>query len=247
MAVTDQTRKHLWAKSGNCCAICKASLVHDPTGGDGDYVIGQECHICSSAPAGPRHDPNLSPSQLDDYANLTLLCRGCHKVVDEAPDLWPPQRLRQQKEDHQRWVTDSLRLRISDLDPEAPQSTGTTVAIRLTTGAQVLNLLASSQARDFGHDELSGEAETELVASFLQSAEDWSEIGDQVGAGDAVHIAQDLSLQLRELEEHGLWVFGCTYAAQFREPKLGFRVAYVRVVRTDNPAIVALQASPPDA
>ena len=28
MAITSKTRKELWAKSGNRCAICKKELVH---------------------------------------------------------------------------------------------------------------------------------------------------------------------------------------------------------------------------
>ena len=48
MAITSKTRKELWAKSGNRCAICKKELVHQISQEDGSFIIGDECHIISS-------------------------------------------------------------------------------------------------------------------------------------------------------------------------------------------------------
>jgi hypothetical protein len=40
MAITSKTRKELWAKSGNRCAICKKELVNQISEDDGSFIIG---------------------------------------------------------------------------------------------------------------------------------------------------------------------------------------------------------------
>lgn len=53
MSITSKSRKELWAKSGNRCAICKKELVNQISEEDGSYIIGDECHIISSSIDGP--------------------------------------------------------------------------------------------------------------------------------------------------------------------------------------------------
>ncbi len=45
MAITDRTRKILWARSGNCCAVCRKDLIIDASDDDDESVVGEECHI----------------------------------------------------------------------------------------------------------------------------------------------------------------------------------------------------------
>ena len=54
MPITDKTRKILWGRSGNRCAICKNELVIDATGQDAESVVAEECHIISPRQNGPR-------------------------------------------------------------------------------------------------------------------------------------------------------------------------------------------------
>lgn len=56
MSITDKTRKKLWAKSGNRCALCKEELVAYKEEKSDEVVIGEECHIISNRPSGPRHN-----------------------------------------------------------------------------------------------------------------------------------------------------------------------------------------------
>ena len=58
MAISDKTRKKLWAKSGNRCSICKTDLFSNKEKAE-DLNIGEECHIISSKPKGPRHKISL--------------------------------------------------------------------------------------------------------------------------------------------------------------------------------------------
>ena len=66
MAITDKTRKILWGRSGNLCAICRRELVMDATTKDDESVIGDECHMVAREINGPRGNSPLEISQRDD-------------------------------------------------------------------------------------------------------------------------------------------------------------------------------------
>ena len=107
MNLSDKDRKILWGKSGNRCAICKMELIRPNEDGT-DYNIGQECHIISKTPNGPRHDPNYK--NYDSYENLILLCSVHHKEIDDKNNIskFSPQQLRKIKAEHEKWVDDTL-------------------------------------------------------------------------------------------------------------------------------------------
>ena len=64
--IKDLARKKLWALSAGRCAICKKELT-----GPDKLNIGQECHIVSSKPTGPRYTPDLS--DYNDYDNFLIM------------------------------------------------------------------------------------------------------------------------------------------------------------------------------
>lgn len=107
MNISEKERKQLWAKSGNRCAICKKELFLANDNGI-DYNIGEECHIISKTTNGPRHIPNME--NYDTYDNLILLCCEHHKEIDDKNNvaLYPIERLHRIKEDHEKWVRESL-------------------------------------------------------------------------------------------------------------------------------------------
>ncbi|MCR5849243.1 MAG: hypothetical protein K6G92_00835 [Bacteroidaceae bacterium] len=110
MNISDKDRKLLWAKSGNRCAICKEKLFQPNENGT-DINRGEECHIISKTPNGPRYMPNMQ--NYDTYDNLILLCNLHHKEIDDDNNisLYPPQRLHQIKKEHEKWVNKSLELK----------------------------------------------------------------------------------------------------------------------------------------
>lgn len=83
MALSDKSRKILWARSGARCAMCKAPIVVDRTEADREAIVGDECHIISGAEGGPRADSNFPRESIDSLENLMLLCRVHHKLVDD--------------------------------------------------------------------------------------------------------------------------------------------------------------------
>lgn len=87
--------------------MCRRNLVQDPEHDDDrEAVIGEECHIEARAARGPRSPGEGAGS--NQYANLILLCRTCHKRVDDQPAYFTPIRLRGIKADHEQAVSAAL-------------------------------------------------------------------------------------------------------------------------------------------
>jgi hypothetical protein len=107
MTISDRDRKILWAKSGNRCAICKASLVVEKTASDPAAVVGDEAHIVARSAGGPRAGLQQE-SKLDSYENLILLCKVDHKTVDDQPNEYTIERLHTIKSHHEGWVRQAL-------------------------------------------------------------------------------------------------------------------------------------------
>lgn len=211
MSISDKTRKILWGRSGNLCAICKHKLVVEATLEDAESVVGEECHINSSKENGPRHDYSYPTDQLDDYENLILLCRIHHKMVDDQSETYTAEILRQMRANHELWVNDKLSedshgakpLKVRRVKQNIPS-----FLTRLTTGKQVLDIVSGAFAYSLDHDELESDAEVRLVSEFLQTIRDWGDIGDDMEPSDRVQTSFNLTQTLRELESAGFYVFG---------------------------------------
>lgn len=82
MTITVATQKVLWGTSHNVCAytMCVQPLTMDAGNGDGSVVLGEQAHIRSGRPSGPRHDPGYA--DVDSADNLILLCPTHHTLVD---------------------------------------------------------------------------------------------------------------------------------------------------------------------
>jgi hypothetical protein len=111
MAPSLKTQVMLWGRAAHRCAFpgCRLELVSDATETDDESLIGEVCHIIAQSTAGPRGISTLTPEHRDKYANLILLCRNHHKVVDDQSGAFTIERLRQMKRLHEEWVRGSLR------------------------------------------------------------------------------------------------------------------------------------------
>lgn len=104
----------LWGRSGNMCAFpdCKKILVVDETFTDDASVIGEEAHIVAQKKNGPRGISNLTLDQRDKYDNLILLCNIHHKVIDDQPNEYTVEKIKEFKLSHENWIKSNL---ISDI------------------------------------------------------------------------------------------------------------------------------------
>ncbi|MBB6635685.1 HNH endonuclease [Cohnella thailandensis] len=110
MAISSRTRKMLWGRAANRCAICKLEVVMDETGNDDESVVGDECHIVAREVEGPRGLSPLTQEQRDRYNNLILLCKIHHKQIDDQPNHFSVERLHEIKTEHEQWVRGSLQI-----------------------------------------------------------------------------------------------------------------------------------------
>lgn len=245
MSITDKTRKILWGRSGNRCAVCRRTLVVDANSSDQESVVGDECHLISGLPHGPRYDSGFPTYKLDELGNLILLCRVHHKMVDDQFETYTVDLLKGLKRKHEDWVASSLcdppevrQLRLRRIREHIPA-----MLIRLKSGSDVMKVISDSMAYSYDHDDLEDELEVDLVSGFLQEVQDWGDLSNELDAGERVRAAFRVNKLLMELQESGFVVFGGR-ETQRLEGGIGgtcsWPIAILRVLRTDNPSIMSL-------
>lgn len=112
MSILIKTRKMLWGRSANRCNFpeCRCELVMDESETDDASVVGEECHIVARENNGPRGNSVLTEEQRDKYNNLILMCSVHHKLIDDQPNKYTIEILKQMKKDHEQWVNRALSL-----------------------------------------------------------------------------------------------------------------------------------------
>lgn len=241
MAIRDRDRKVLWSRAGNCCSLCRTLLVREGEVGRGLTVIGEECHIVSPAPGGPR--AGVPVKELDGYANLVLLCPNDHRLIDTLVADYPVERLQSIKRAHEEWV--SSKISASDGPTPLTILRAEPAALHLLPTAQdVLNVATSAEESSLDHEELRNQDDVDTVAGFLQYVHDTAEIWDDLEPADRIRATFDLDRELESLKAAGWLVFGARARGKLRGGVLGadtdWETAYLRLVRTDSPDIVRL-------
>lgn len=233
MALTTANRKLLWARSGGFCAVCKGLLTEDATDLDPAVVTGMEAHIVSGKRGGPRYRP-LEPAEVDDPANLILLCPTHHAVVDKQDSRCSESQLRQIKGEHERWVRDrgmhTPQLRIRD-----PQADQPTIVHRVATGSQLMGVAGGCEAMQTSSPDRLTPQELDLVAPFLENVADWSDLWDELGPGERLRAEHSITEAVDDLLAAGFVVYvgvcpqvlqGGIHTAQ------SWRLAVLSIVRT---------------
>lgn len=127
MTISAQTRKVLWGRAHNMCsfATCWQALTADEvdarTGEGFAVVVGEEAHIRSGSPGGPRHDPDYPLADIDKYENLMLLCPTHHALIDahngDAYDVETLVKMKRRHEEQQGRkdrITQTIRLYVGN-------------------------------------------------------------------------------------------------------------------------------------
>jgi len=244
VTISDKTRKLLWGRAANRCAICKNELVINSTKNNDESIIGEECHIISLQSKGPRYNSDFPEKKIDSYNNLILLCRIHHKMIDDQCETYTGEILENFKKNHEKWVSEMLQ--ISDKKPKLSKIKRIRKNVpeylkRLSTGKEVMNLINNSYAAYLDHDDVETEQEIELLENFLQTVGDFIEFGSDFDPSLQVRISFELNQALKKLEESGFFVFGAREIQLIEdgehEQSSKFPVAHVRVVRQTNEEI----------
>lgn len=88
-AIPRETDRELWARSAGRCEFngCNRILYQSPVTGE-SVNISEKAHIYSFSKDGPRGwGPfSLKTHDLNNVANLMLVCHDCHKTIDQDKD-----------------------------------------------------------------------------------------------------------------------------------------------------------------
>jgi hypothetical protein len=247
VGITDRDRKILWSRAHGLCALCHAPLVEDATEADREAVIGEEAHIVSRSPSGPRGG-QIDQALVDAYDNLILLCPTHHTLIDSQPEAWPVARLRQLKAKHEAWakckLVDDGRPRLV-AHPDDPDLPGGNPLWRVTSGAQLWDIVATSDRYWLAglDDEDTDDPElVDLADSFLQNLRDYGEIAGDL-EGNLMQVRdckRSLGALLAELESRGMLVFGVRRRRILKGgvgPETEWGDAHVAVVLRSDPSI----------
>ncbi len=199
MAISDRTRKLLWAKSGNSCAICKTELLSQKN--SEDFNIGEECHIISAKSNGPRHKENLG--EYDSFYNLILLCRNHHREIDELTDSYPEEVLTYMKMNHENWVQKTIN---SAIETEKKENEPRFLA-RITSGKELLNIISEVHGYKSDYPEPENEEEANFIASVIQELVNYGEISGMIEIQDIIKISNQLKELISTIEERGYFIF----------------------------------------
>ena len=108
MAVTPKSKRVVWALSAARCAVCRKPLVDRQDQAGAYSFLGDVAHIHAKRDGGPRADSSLTGEERDHPDNLFLLCLDHHKVVDDHPEVYTVEKLKEIRGSHLSWVRQKL-------------------------------------------------------------------------------------------------------------------------------------------
>lgn len=241
MAITDKTRKTLWARSGNRCTMCRKELVAERNEHDKNLNIGDECHIISEKSNGPRYESDYGKDH-DDYENLILLCKNHHKTVDELWETYTVDLLKTIKTNHENWIRTVIDNAQNKEKANAPK-----FLPRLTTGKQIVDIVREVHGYQFDHDEFKSQEEADFVSNFLQNIHDWGEASgfESFEIGTQIQFGYELNKEIEQIEQSGFFIFGERKSSKMtnaNKDDLGiWDIATIVILRQENPAIINLE------
>lgn len=95
----------LFTKAGGRCEFdgCRRYLLEHPvTHKEG--VFAEVAHIVAFSVKGPRSGDGVRPDNINDIANLMLLCPQCHKAIDDDERAHPRDLLEKHKREHEQLI-----------------------------------------------------------------------------------------------------------------------------------------------
>ncbi len=103
--IPEATRIQLAAASAARCEFrgCNDHLFHHPLTLEGGN-FSEHAHIYPFSQRGPRGNEEERPGNIHDPANLMLLCKPCHDLVDDNPAKYTVEVLRAMKQEHEQRV-----------------------------------------------------------------------------------------------------------------------------------------------
>ncbi|GHO83979.1 hypothetical protein [Dictyobacter formicarum] len=206
MPLADRDRKLLWARAGGVCTLCKSHLTVDAKDGDKDVVVGEEAHIVSEQPNGPRFRP-MPRKEVDSYTNLLLLCLSDHKMIDEQTNYFTEQRLLELKQEHEQWVKDRISSTPPAIKIRNPEADKPVMLKRIDTGKELMEMVVHTLAAHHDNPEPRSREEAELIGAFFQDTSDYIDAWDYIEPKRHIQAEFEMSAAIARLREAELLVY----------------------------------------
>jgi hypothetical protein len=102
------TRRILGERAAYICSNpdCRGNTIGPHSDPERSLDTGVAAHICGAASGGPRFDPTQTPEDRGSIANAIWLCATYSRVVDADEPLYPAERLRQWRLEHEQWTSE---------------------------------------------------------------------------------------------------------------------------------------------
>jgi hypothetical protein len=197
--IKDFARKKLWALSAGRCAICNKEL----TGKDG-LNIGQECHIISSKPSGPRYMPDLD--EYNDYDNFILLCANHHREIDTNVEYYTVDKLKQIKSVHEQIVEKRLKEHNKTIN----------VLVRINSGDTLGNLIWGSHSWTI-MKQINDPFIEKISMDFDEIIRTMMDVQDSLDLQDKLVFHNKLDDYIKILTEHNLRLYADTTKTRIGE------------------------------
>jgi hypothetical protein len=115
--ISERVARRVWVAAGGRCTMCNRYLLEDEFTGR-DVAIGELAHIVgwTDTPGSPRGDEPLELDERNTEANLMLLCRDQHRVIDTRSlwEVYDAETLRGIKRSHEHRIRQLTALRRDD-------------------------------------------------------------------------------------------------------------------------------------
>lgn len=231
MSITAKTRKILWSKSGNRCAICKKQLVQNMHPIEGNFILGEECHIISSKENGPRGKVKVL-KDFDVYENLILLCANDHKLIDEFPDTFTFEVINSVKINHENWIESVID---NDLEAYARSVNNIEILDEIDSRPQLEQVLANVHFVYFDVSSIIDMARCELVSGFFDDLRDFVDIYADISFSNKnIYLNEYMSI-IKRLKEDGILIFGKPIERQYsfgQQTKSSYKIALLIALDT---------------
>lgn len=109
--IADPKKLILMGLCGGKCEFrgCEKSIVQDILTGEKSN-FSNYAHIVASSANGPRGDRVLSSKLSNDENNIMVLCRDHHKEIDDFPEKYTVNILKDMKREHEEYIKDLMNI-----------------------------------------------------------------------------------------------------------------------------------------
>ena len=226
MSIKVKTRKILWSKSGNRCAICKKHLVQKFEITDANFIVGEECHIISSKENGPRGKVTKL-SDYDDDSNLILLCANDHKLIDDFPETFTYEILVNLKKNHEKWIENAIE---KDLQEYIRSANNLEILDEIKNHVQLDIIIKNAHFHFFDSSSITDTNLSIEVSEFFDNLRDLSDIYSDIEIADKTRYLIDHIKQINKFNETGIRFFGKDLIREYKflnNPKENYKVAMI--------------------